>query len=320
MTDANVVLGVLNQTHLLGGRMPIDADLSFAAVDRLAGRLGMSRTDAAQGIISVVTANMARAIRVISVQRGYDPRDYALVAFGGAGPLHSARLAVELGMRTTLVPQHPGALSALGMLMTDLRSDYSQTRITNAVPGQAHEFDRVFAELRARADAWFSEEGVPATERRIGLRIDMRYVGQNYELPVDVLRRARSTRSRSSRPARRSTSCTPSVYGYASPRRAGRGGDVPRRGVEPEPAAGVRPPAARERGPGTGLGPGAARCSCPTVVDCTGLRPRAPRPRSPHLRARPHRAVRHDHARPARGAARQVDVTGNIVTTLRSNA
>src|SRR5690606_19816499 len=105
---------------------------------------------------------------------------------GGAGPLHSARLAAELGMRTTLIPQRPGALSALGMLMTDLRSDYSQTRITRAVPEHAVEFDRVFAELRAQADAWFVQEGVPAAARRVRARIDMRYVGQNYELPVDV--------------------------------------------------------------------------------------------------------------------------------------
>ncbi|GAA2884378.1 hydantoinase/oxoprolinase family protein [Pseudonocardia halophobica] len=186
VTDANVVLGVLNQTHLLAGRMPIDADLSFRAVDRLAARLGMSRTAAAQGIISVVTANMARAIRVISVQRGYDPRDYTLVSFGGAGPLHSARLAAELGMRSTLLPQRPGALSALGMLMTDLRSDYSRTRITRAVPEAASEFDAVFADLRARAEAWFAAEGVADADRALRTVIDMRYVGQNYELPVEV--------------------------------------------------------------------------------------------------------------------------------------
>ena len=102
ITDANVVLGILNQDHLLNGTMPIDAELSFRAVGDLAERLAMSVVDTAQGIISIVTANMARAIRVVSVQRGYDPADYALVAFGGAGPLHSGRLARELGMARTL--------------------------------------------------------------------------------------------------------------------------------------------------------------------------------------------------------------------------
>lgn len=186
VTDANVVLGVLNQTHLLGGSMPVDADRSVAAVDRLAARLGMSRTDTAQGIVSVVTANMARAIRVISVQRGHDPRDYALVAFGGAGPLHSSRLARELGMRTTLVPQKPGALSALGMLMTDLRSDHSRTRIRPVDEGRVAEFDAVLGELHQQASAWFDHEGVAAADRTVRAVIDMRYVGQNYELPVPV--------------------------------------------------------------------------------------------------------------------------------------
>ncbi|MQA11692.1 MAG: hydantoinase/oxoprolinase family protein [Pseudonocardiaceae bacterium] len=186
VTDANVVLGVLNQTHLLGGRMPIDADRSFAAVDRLAARLGMTRTAVAQGIVSVVSANMARAIRVISVQRGYDPRDYTLVAFGGAGPSHSARLAVELGVAGTLLPQRPGALSALGMLMTDVRSDYSRTVVTPAAPDRLSTFDRVFAELAAQASAWFEAEGIAEEHRNVEKSIDMRYRGQNYELPVPV--------------------------------------------------------------------------------------------------------------------------------------
>lgn len=202
VTDANVVLGVLHQTQLLGGRIPINADRSFAAVDRLAARLGMTRTAVAQGIISVVSANMARAIRVISVQRGYDPRDYALVAFGGAGPLHSARLALELGVAGTLVPQRPGALSALGMLLTDVRSDYSRTLVTPAAPERLDTFHRVFAELEAQASAWFEAEGIAGRHRRIERSIDMRYRGQNYELPVPVgegpfdevaLKRARRT-------------------------------------------------------------------------------------------------------------------------------
>src|SRR5690606_31077282 len=102
----------LNPTHLLAGRMPIDRRLAVDTVARLANKLGMGTMETAQGILSVVIANMARAIRVISVQRGHDPRDYALVAFGGAGPLHAARLAKELEMSRVVVPRTPGILCA----------------------------------------------------------------------------------------------------------------------------------------------------------------------------------------------------------------
>jgi len=186
VTDANVVLGILNQEALLAGAMPIDASLSYAAVERLGERLGMSALETAQGIISVVTANMARAIRVISVQRGYDPADYALVAFGGAGPLHSARLAAELGMERTIIPQRPGALSALGMLMTDLRSDYTRTSITPVDPAAVEVFAATFAELGAQAEEWFDAEGLDTVRRDLRWVLDLRYVGQNYEIGVDV--------------------------------------------------------------------------------------------------------------------------------------
>ncbi|RYJ00221.1 MAG: hydantoinase/oxoprolinase family protein, partial [Acetobacteraceae bacterium] len=112
VTDANIMLGNLHPTHLLGGRLPVRRDLSVAAIERLAAQLGMEPYATAQGILSVVTANMAKAIRVISVQRGHDPRDYTLMAFGGAGPLHAARLAKELEMKRVLVPRNPGILCA----------------------------------------------------------------------------------------------------------------------------------------------------------------------------------------------------------------
>ncbi|MGB3554536.1 MAG: hydantoinase/oxoprolinase family protein, partial [Jannaschia sp.] len=118
VTDANIVLQVLNPTHLLGGRMEVRRDLALAALETMAGSLDMDMMDVAQGIVSVVTANMAKAIRVISVQRGHDPRDYALMAFGGAGPLHAVRLAQELGMARVVVPPSPGILCAMGLLLT----------------------------------------------------------------------------------------------------------------------------------------------------------------------------------------------------------
>jgi N-methylhydantoinase A len=184
VTDANVVLGALNPGSLLGGRMPVRRDLARDAVGRLADRLRMDVMATAQGIVSVVTANMARAIRVISVQRGYDPRDHTLVAFGGAGPLHAARLAKELEIGRILVPRNPGILCAMGLLLTDLRADFAITRRRVLQADVLSDVAAAFVELAAQAEAWFEAEGIAAADRRVVRTVDMRYVGQNYELPV----------------------------------------------------------------------------------------------------------------------------------------
>ena len=184
VTDANVVLQTLNPTHLLAGRMPVRQDLAKSAIGRLAKQLGLGLMETAQGIVSVVTANMARAIRVVSVQRGHDPRDYTLAAFGGAGPLHAARLARELDVTRVLVPRNPGILCAMGLLLTDLRADFATTRLTTLDDLSASTVETAFATLHTQAEAWFEAEAI--TERRVTRTVDMRYAGQNYELPVDL--------------------------------------------------------------------------------------------------------------------------------------
>ncbi|HVV11455.1 hydantoinase/oxoprolinase family protein [Amycolatopsis sp.] len=186
VTDANVVLGTLNPGYFLGGEIAIDAEASRRAVGAVGEQLGLSTPETAAGILQVVTANMARAIRVISVQRGYDPRDYVLVPFGGAGPLHVSRLARELGIRRILVPPTPGALSALGLLMTDVRADFTRTRIHRLHPDDLGSIAATFAELRDQAGEWFTQQGIDGPRRRVRRSLDMRYAGQNYELAVDV--------------------------------------------------------------------------------------------------------------------------------------
>jgi N-methylhydantoinase A len=186
VTDANVVLQTLNPTQLLGGRMPIRADVARTATDRIAARLGVDALAAAEGIIAVVTANMARAIRVISVQRGHDPRDYTLVAFGGAGPLHAARLAAELDIRRVLVPRNPGILCAMGLLLADLRADFAATRLMALSSAVISEIETIIADLHWRCGVWFAEAGIEADDRRGALSVDMRYAGQNYELSVPL--------------------------------------------------------------------------------------------------------------------------------------
>ncbi|HVH79516.1 MAG TPA: hydantoinase/oxoprolinase family protein [Stellaceae bacterium] len=186
VTDANVVLQVLNPVALLGGRMKVRQDLAQAAISRLGSVLGMDPMATAQGIISVVTANMARAIRVISVQRGHDPRDYTLVAFGGAGPLHAARLAAELEIKRVLVPRNPGILCAMGLLLADLRADFATTRLLPLSSAVTADIDEIVTGLHRRCDEWFGEEGITMDARRVALTVDMRYAGQNYELSVPL--------------------------------------------------------------------------------------------------------------------------------------
>lgn len=186
VTDANVVLQTLNPTHLLGGRMAVDQAQARGAIQRLAALLGLDVMATAQGILSVVTANMARAIRVISVQRGHDPRDYTLAAFGGAGPLHAARLARELDIGRILVPRYPGILCAMGLLLTDLRADFATTRLVTLGHAALQEMSGAFAELTGRAEEWFGAELIAPAAQRLTRTVDMRYAGQNYEIAVPV--------------------------------------------------------------------------------------------------------------------------------------
>jgi N-methylhydantoinase A len=190
VTDADVVLQILNPEYLLDGALRIDRSQAVAAVSRVGERLGMSPERTALGMLQVVTANMARAIRVVSVQRGYDPRDYALVPFGGAGPLHASRLARELGIRTVLVPETPGAQSALGLLMTEVKTDFMRTRITELDERAAGSLHDGFRDLETQADEWFEREGIAPDERRRLYRLELRYAGQNFELSVPVPDRA----------------------------------------------------------------------------------------------------------------------------------
>ncbi|SOE93425.1 N-methylhydantoinase A [Burkholderia sp. D7] len=186
VTDANIVLQTLNPVEILGGRMKVRRDLALDAMQRLAEQLGIGVMETAQGIVSVVTANMAKAIRVISVQRGHDPRDYALMAFGGAGPLHAARLAQELDMTRIVVPLTPGALCALGLLLTDLRADFALSRALRLAPESLDPIEQGFKVLDAQAQDWFTREGIEANQQSTKRTADMRYLGQNYELSVPV--------------------------------------------------------------------------------------------------------------------------------------
>jgi N-methylhydantoinase A len=164
--------------------MEIDREKAVAAIGERATPLGLSVEETAQGIISVATANMAKAIRVISVQRGYDPRDYALMAFGGGGPLHAARLARELDMSRVIVPPTPGALCALGLLMTDLKADFAQSLLSDLALLSPDAVSAAIEVMAAQAETWFNLEGIAPENRALRPTADLRYLGQNYELQV----------------------------------------------------------------------------------------------------------------------------------------
>jgi N-methylhydantoinase A len=183
VTDANLALGRLLPKSFAGGRMSLDVERSRMALQKVATPLRLSIHAAAEGIIRVADAQMARALRRVSVERGHDPRRFCLVAFGGGGPLHACALAEELGIPTVLVPLYPGTLSALGMLMSDFRKEYSRT-VMRRVDGGLPALENVFTELERLAAADFEAESIPEARRRVERRLDARYVGQSYELPI----------------------------------------------------------------------------------------------------------------------------------------
>jgi N-methylhydantoinase A len=185
VTDANLLLGRLGTRGLLGGELSLDVDLARQAVlERVAVPLGLTLETAALGIIRVANANMVRAVRSVSVQRGYDPRRFALVAFGGAGPMHAVAVARELGIRTVLVPPSPGVLCAVGMLTMPIRTDLVRTLLMQASPASVPASAKAVAELVRDANGWLDLQGAKGDGRQTEIQLDMRYRGQNYELQV----------------------------------------------------------------------------------------------------------------------------------------
>ena len=188
VTDANLVLGRLGAQSLLGGGMAVDPAAARRAIhDRLAAPLRMSVEAAAEGMIRVVNAAMTAAIGKLTVERGHDPREFALCPFGGAGPLHGAELAAELGIERTIVPLAPGVNSAIGLLMTNLREDRIATFVRRLDHTNATELETVFAELEGTARerlGWSANDG--AGGMRVTRALGQRYLGQRYELPVAV--------------------------------------------------------------------------------------------------------------------------------------
>ncbi len=187
VTDADLVLGYLNPEHLLGGRLRVHADRAREAIQQQVARpLGVDATAAAAAIVDVVNASMAAALRIVSVERGYDPREFSLVAFGGAGPVHAARLAEELGIPRVIVPPIPGGFSALGLIASDVRRDYVRTFYRLAPAVDPAEMERAYAAMEATAGAMLAEARVPEGRRGVQRAADVRYPRQAYELTVPV--------------------------------------------------------------------------------------------------------------------------------------
>ena len=188
VTDANLFLGRIAATQFLGGAMSLDTHKPRAYIEKFASHLGIPPLQAADGILKVANAAMERAIKVISVERGFDTRDFTLVSFGGAGGLHAAFMAENLGIGTVLIPPNGGLLSAYGMLFADVIKDYSQTVLWQLEKGSNEELtkglDAGFDALLTRAENEMKTEGFTSDQLKVNRSIDMRYAGQSYELNI----------------------------------------------------------------------------------------------------------------------------------------
>lgn len=185
VTDANVVVGHL-PPRLLGGDMPLDEERARRAVQKIADAMGISLYEAARGIIDIVNENMFGALRLVTVQRGLDPRDFCLVAFGGAGPLHANDLARLTGSWPVVVPPIPGVLSALGFLHSDIRNEFSQTLIQTLDKIDHQRMKETLVGLAAQAREWLTRESISADRQHVDYEVDVRYYRQGYEFPIPV--------------------------------------------------------------------------------------------------------------------------------------
>jgi N-methylhydantoinase A len=187
VADANIVLGRLHPDRFLGGQMKLDRQAAASVLaEKIATPLRLSIEQAAAGIIRIANANMEHAVRVSSAEKGYDPRDITLVAFGGAGPLHAAALAKAVGIPIVLVPEQPGVFSAVGLVMADIRHDFVRSRIMRAEEINAERLAALYAELDVEATEALSRDDVPEQSRVLRRSADLRYIGQAYEVNVPV--------------------------------------------------------------------------------------------------------------------------------------
>jgi N-methylhydantoinase A len=187
VTDANMTLGYFSETNFLGGRMRLDRSKAVRAVEeKVAKPLGLSTAEAAEGIVRIINVKMEEAIKAISTMRGYDLRDFMLVAFGGAGPLHSSQMARDLGMKGVIVPLYPGVNSAIGLLQADVKHDHAMSRLKVIANLTGSEASGHFAELAKEARQELLDEGFAESQIAYQYGLDMRYAGQGYEITVPV--------------------------------------------------------------------------------------------------------------------------------------
>jgi len=186
VTDANLLLGRLDPEYFLGGRMRLDESAASAALQPLARELSLEESTLAEGILAIVNANMADAMRTITVKQGIDPRDYSLVAFGGAGPMHAVWLAEELEIGEVIIPWSPGTFSAWGMLQTDMRHDLVRSFYQPIADLQTDDVAGVFVDLRTEGAGLLAEQGIAVDDQYFARSADMRYVGQEYSVDVPI--------------------------------------------------------------------------------------------------------------------------------------
>jgi N-methylhydantoinase A len=186
VTDANVVLGRLDRDHFLGGAMNIYPERSFAAIEKLAQQLGLGLYETADGVNTILASNMANAIRSRTVQKGHDPRHFSLVAFGGAGPMTAVQVAEHLKIPEVIVPVYPGITSAMGLLTSDLKYDFTRTELLVSANRPGQRLNRDIEELQREAQEQLLRDGVAAERIQFARSLDLRYLGQGYELRVPL--------------------------------------------------------------------------------------------------------------------------------------